>query len=325
MAVPSFTDPVVNNGYRWWYLDAVSDDGEHAITVIVFIGSVFSPYYARARKKGGARAAAHCAVNVALYGAPWRWCMTEREDTSVSASARHLSIGNSGLVITQQGKLEVNVEEIAVPVPSRMRGRLTIDLPDYDLEAHCLDAACGAGDLGGQHYWQPIAPQTRISVDFDKPDLHWKGTAYVDSNYGSSPLESSFKSWVWSRSHTQNGETVILYDVINRQGNSSTRSLRYAADGTLTTHNADTLQNLPPTRYWRVPRQARTGSDTTIEKLQTLEDTPFYSRSRFTECQGNQRQTTIHESLYLDRFSSAWVQCLLPFRMPRNTRPVLIE
>ena len=317
MAVPSFTDPVADNGYRWWYLDAVSDDNEHAITVIVFIGSVFSPYYARARKKGNASAAAHCAVNVALYGAPWRWCMTERAQNSTTSSAHHLSIGNSMMEVTPQGTLKVCIDEIAVPFPARLRGELSIELPDYDLDAHCLDD-------GGLHFWQPVAPQTRINVDFEKPDLHWQGAAYVDSNYGSAPLEDSFRSWVWSRTHTHDRQTVILYDVVDRQGNSSTRSLCYAPDGTLTQHHAATVQSLPATRYWRVPRQARTADNASIEQLQTLEDTPFYSRSRFCERQGGQLQTTIHESLYLDRFKTPWVQCLLPFRMPRSARPVLI-
>ena len=27
-----------------WYVDAISDDGRHGLTIIAFIGSVFSPY-----------------------------------------------------------------------------------------------------------------------------------------------------------------------------------------------------------------------------------------------------------------------------------------
>ena len=41
-----FDRPVPKTGYAWWYVDAVSDDGEHAIVLITFVGSVFSPYYA---------------------------------------------------------------------------------------------------------------------------------------------------------------------------------------------------------------------------------------------------------------------------------------
>ncbi|MFK7994732.1 MAG: carotenoid 1,2-hydratase [Granulosicoccus sp.] len=321
MSVPSFTDPVPDNGYRWWYLDAVSDDNQHAITVILFIGSVFSPYYARARKRGNGIASAHCAVNVALYGGPWRWCMTERTGSSMQASRQQLSIGKSVVEIVGD-KLRVNIDEISVPVPSRVRGELLIDLPDYDLAPHPLDSESSAEAL---HFWQPIAPQTRINVAFKQPALSWQGSAYVDSNYGGVSLETSFRSWVWSRSHRRNNTTTILYDVIDRQGRCSKRSLQYAADGALTECEAPQVHQLPRTRYWRFPRQARTASGSSIEALQTLEDTPFYSRSKFVEQYQDEKQFTVHESLDLDRFDSSWVRCLLPFRMPRSTRPILLD
>ncbi|MEO0034874.1 MAG: hydroxyneurosporene dehydrogenase CrtC, partial [Pseudomonadota bacterium] len=47
---PRFDLPVPASGYAWWYIDAISDDGRHALTLIFFLGSVFSPYYAWARR-----------------------------------------------------------------------------------------------------------------------------------------------------------------------------------------------------------------------------------------------------------------------------------
>jgi len=321
MPIPSFTDPVPDNGYRWWYLDGVSDDNQHAITVIVFIGSVFSPYYARARKQGSASAAAHCAVNVALYGAPWRWCMTERNQASVNTSTQRLSIGKSCMQL-ESGKLRVVINELAMPIPMRVQGELTVDLPDYDLQRHPLDSQTCDQAL---HFWQPIAPKTRIRVNFSKPGLDWQGDAYVDSNYGSVPLEESFSSWVWSRSHAPDNTTSVLYDVINREGRASKRSFCYSMDGSQTTFEAPQLHELASTRYWRIQRQTRTAMGANIEKLQTLEDTPFYSRSRFIERHDHGQQVTVHESLYLDRFDTPRVRSLLPFRMPRTTRPVLLD
>ncbi len=76
---PRFDEVVPPNGYRWWYIDALSADARHGLTIIGFVGSVFSPYYAWARRKGPADAGNHCAINVALYGdAGHRWSMTER-------------------------------------------------------------------------------------------------------------------------------------------------------------------------------------------------------------------------------------------------------
>ena len=54
---PDFARLVHANGYAWWYVDALSDDGQNGITIIAFIGSVFSPYYAFARRKGVGRSA----------------------------------------------------------------------------------------------------------------------------------------------------------------------------------------------------------------------------------------------------------------------------
>ena len=65
----AFDAAVAPGGYRWWYVDALSDDGQHGLTLIGFIGSVFSPYYAWARGASGlAEAENHVALNVALYG-----------------------------------------------------------------------------------------------------------------------------------------------------------------------------------------------------------------------------------------------------------------
>ena len=67
-------------GYAWWYFDAVSDDGERALTAIFFIGSVFSPdYAARLRRGETARAEEHLGVNLALYerGKKRAWVMSE--------------------------------------------------------------------------------------------------------------------------------------------------------------------------------------------------------------------------------------------------------
>src|SRR6056297_1090452 len=64
----NFAEPVVDDGYLWWYVDAISDDGKQAITMIIFVGSVFSPYYAKARRKALTPAENHCAFNTILYG-----------------------------------------------------------------------------------------------------------------------------------------------------------------------------------------------------------------------------------------------------------------
>ena len=91
-----FDEHVPSGGYAWWYVDALSDDGQHGLTIIAFIGSVFSPYYAWARAHGKGDPLNHCAVNVALYSRDRkRWAMTERGRGHVGRASSSLAIGPS--------------------------------------------------------------------------------------------------------------------------------------------------------------------------------------------------------------------------------------
>ena len=309
MAPP--TDPVPDNGYRWWYLDGTSDDGRHALTAIVFIGSVFSPWYRFARR-GGRRAAAleHAAVNLALYGPVERWCMTERGAGAVRATRDALAIGPTTM---HQGEttLRLDIDERGAPFPRRLRGTIEVDAtPAPVVPARHLDAA-------GHHEWQPIAPQTRIRVRMAEPALSWEGIAYVDTNRGSVPLEDSFATWHWSRAHAADGATLVRYDVVERDGAASSRTLEIDASGRIEERDPGVSHALPPTRWFGMARPTRLRAGARFEGLQTLENAPFYSRSRGIERVGEARHSAVHESLDMDRFVHPLVQCLLPVRTPR--------
>ena len=42
---PNFNIDVPSNGYAWWYIDGIDPISGKAISIIAFIGSVFSPWY----------------------------------------------------------------------------------------------------------------------------------------------------------------------------------------------------------------------------------------------------------------------------------------
>ena len=50
---------------------------------------------------------------------------------------------------------------------------------------------------------------------------------------------------------------------------------------------------------------------------QTLEDTPFYSRSVLSSGLFGERVTSVHETLNVPRVASTAVRLMLPWRMPR--------
>ena len=311
---PGFAAPVTPGGYHWWYLDAMSDDGEHALTVIVFVGSVFSPYYAAARRRLAAPdPAQYCGFNAVLYN-PRRkhWAMTERGAGDLSRDATHLRA--RGSQIRWEGRqVTVNLDEVTVPLPGRLRGRIELELPGITATDYALDPA-------GRHRWWPVAPSCRARINMDKPDLSWEGHGYFDSNRGAEPLEAAFRDWDWSRAPLADGGSLVQYHARLRDGGERLLALRFGATGAATELAPLPTQQLPRATIWRMARSTQADAGTPVTVRRTLEDTPFYSRSLLAYRALGEPVRAVHESLDLNRFSRRWVQLLLPFRMPRRAR-----
>jgi carotenoid 1,2-hydratase len=317
-AGPSFDVPVPLDGYRWWYVDGLSDDGTHGLTVIAFVGSVFSPYYVRARRRGPADPLDHCALNVALYGAGGgRWAMTERRRAHVARSPERFAVGPSS-VAWDGAALTIEIDEWTVPIPSRLRGRVRLWPEGLQSTTYPLDAA-------GAHRWTPYAPRARLEVEFDRPALRWSGTGYFDSNAGDEPVERGFARWTWSRADLNDG-AAVLYDTERVDGSRSSLALQFDRTGRATPFDPPPPAPLATTSLWRVPRATRGDRGSEGARVEpprvvaTFEDTPFYSRSLVESQLLGSRVRSVHESLDLRRFASPVVQWMLPFRMPRVLR-----
>lgn len=300
--------PVPSGGYAWWYVDGLSDDGRHAITLIAFVGSVFSPYYAWARRRGTPDPENHCALNVALYGAAGhRWACTERGRGAIARSAARFEVGRSA-VAWDGVALTIAIDEVTCPLPSRLRGTVR-------LHPRALPGRSFALDVEGRHRWRPIAPSARIEVEMTSPALRWSGAGYFDSNDGDEPLERAFSYWTWSRA-SHGADAVILYDAERRAGGPLNLALRFDARGDMREIAPPPIAGLP-TSLWRVPRATRSeGAGARV--VDTLEDGPFYARSLVSTRLDGADVAAMHESLSLDRFAQPWVRALLPFRMPRR-------
>ncbi len=276
---------------------------------------MFSPYYAWARRRGGGDPLQHCAVNVALYGRGGkRWAMTERGADAVRCTRCRLAIGPSELVWDNSG-LTVQFDEVAVPLPRRIRGLVRLLPVSVQRREWTLDAA-------GRHRWRPIAPCARAEVELGSPALRWSGPAYFDRNTGDRPLEADFLHWDWSRAPVAEG-TAITYDVERRDVAPPAQRQRLALlcrnDGGTEAFAAPTVMPLAPTR-WRIERHVGAEKSHVPMAVATLEDTPFYARSVVTTRLLGQPVKAIHETLSLERFRSPLVQAMLPFRMPRRVR-----
>lgn len=276
--------------------------------MIAFVGSVFSPYYAWARRRGAADPEQHCALNVALYSRHQRrWTMTERGARHCARNRDSFSIGPSRLRWDGQS-LHIDIHELGMPLPHPVRGRLRIT-------PHRLFDFSTAIDRHGRHRWGPIAPSARIEVDLHAPAQRWSGNAYLDSNEGDEPIAHACHEWDWSRSTMADGSTAVIYDVQHRDGSDQLLALRFGTDGSVAPFEAPPRQAMPRT-LWRIDRRMR--SEGPVAEIERLEDTPFYERSLLRAQLLGEQVTTFHETLNVPRLVSPVVQAMLPWRMPRR-------
>ena len=203
-------------GYAWWYLDGHSADGQHALTVIAFVGSVFSPHYAAARRRQpAAEPLAHCGVNVALYGPSGRWSFTEYGAAHLARSRNTLCLGASHWTWDDAGALCIELDERTSPWPGQICGRLRLRPRGPAPTPHTLD-------LDGAHHWWPVAPCADLEVRLSDPAVHFDGPGYHDANWGSAPLEADFSHWDWQRACHLDATTVHyttalrLFPIANR-------------------------------------------------------------------------------------------------------------
>ena len=298
-------------GYCWWYLDALSDDGRFGLTIIAFVGSVFSPYYARARARsrwGIADPLEHCAINVALYGPGVdTWVLSEYGPDEVERSADNFHVGRSS-VAWEGDCLVVRFDERTAVLGQRVAGVVR-------LHPSALPAAPVHIDHRDRHTWWGVAPHAKVEATLTHPDLTLHGTGYHDANFGDEPLEAAFLDWNWSRASLPD-RAAVLYDARRVDGSVLRLGRVFHADGRVEGLEAPRPVGLGRTR-WLLPRSTRTdGAEAKV--VRTLEDTPFYARTALQTSLGGQRMAAVHESLSLERFCSPMVQTMLPVRIRRG-------
>ncbi len=234
--------------------------------------------------------------------------MTERPATALRRDAATLAIGPSALSWDGTA-LTIDFDELSVPIPRRVSGRVRVLPSAVPARSFRLDAA-------GRHHWWPVAPMARVEVALNRPDCAWSGHGYIDSNHGDEPLEQGFAYWDWSRANLPDG-AALLYNPTARDGSSHSIAVRFDAAGGSHDFAPPPPAPLPATR-WRVRRTTRAEPGGPVRVLKTLEDTPFYSRSVLTTRLLGEQCVAMHESLSLDRFASTAVRLMLPWRMPRR-------
>lgn len=312
-------DPDLPGAYQWWYFDATSEDGAHALVVIVFIGSVFSPWYF-SRLAAGERALPreHCAINVALsskaFGAPSRWVFSEYRGF-IGDPSRGMSVGRSSLVRERDGAYELWLDDRAptYSLPRSLKGRVRF----------VLDGPTGVSEAGpylldprGRHRWAPVAPRCRVDAEFSEPSLRFRGVGYHDLNHGDEPLGAAFARWHWARAH-EPGRSRVRYDRTLRDGARRVLEVDCAANEL---RSCDRVAREPMRLRvggWALMEPAALQLDdrTTLVDVRRVESSPFYARYTARTAAGD---PAVAEHLDLERFASPSMQRMLPFRARRS-------
>ncbi|MEM9726543.1 MAG: carotenoid 1,2-hydratase, partial [Pseudomonadota bacterium] len=282
----------------------MSDDGRRAVSLIAFIGSVFSPWYRWAGRRDPDN---HVCINVVTYGPGGRWTMTERGRDDLSVTRDRFQVGPSALE-WRDGQLIATVDELTTPIPGRLRGEIRV-IPSAVTEIEALL------DPSGHHVWRPFAPLARIEVDLDRPGWRWSGHGYFDANFGASALEDDFKYWSWARFPHGEG-AVTFYDALRRDGGSEALALRFDPAGRAAPMTPPPKARLPRS-LWAVKRETR--SDVGFRPRQALQmlEAPFYNRAAVTTRIEGEEVTGVYEALDCDRFASPLIKPMLALRVPR--------
>jgi carotenoid 1,2-hydratase len=276
------------------------------VSVIGFIGSVFSPWY---RWSGRRCPQDHVCLNVVTYGPGGRFTMTDRGKSALRQSADRLDIGPSSMR-WEDGRLVIEIDELSsLPLISRMRGRITL-----------TPAAITGVELpltpDGAHVWRPFAPVARIDVDLDRDGWRWSGDGYLDANFGTRALEADFDRWTWGRFPTRTGATCF-YDATRLDGSTLAAGFAFDRDG------AAQVIDLPPkTRLkrsrWAVARETRGDPGAKATQAMAMLDAPFYTRAAVRTVLDGESTVGVHEALDLARFRNPLVKLMLATRVPRR-------
>ena len=309
-------------GYAWWYLDALSPEGD-GLVCILFAGSVFSPRYA-ARVRQGERAlpTEHCAVNLALYkgGRQIAWVMAEHSGPQEFSEGR-VAVGGS-VMESSGGRVRVTIDEQVTPFFGHGFGRRVKGT--IRMTSRAAPFAESALSVGGRtHAWRALVPRGEVEADFPSLGVKFRGVGYHDRNHGDGRLGDAFSRWGWARRHREDG-TDVLYSVVEKDG---TRRALWASAGDDQIATPREATPLPDgasrSARWGMRLPSRFGVTTDEGRVlhctptTLLEQAPFYNRFRARISDGDDSAPdtqTLGEWLDLDRFSSRWNQFLIGFK-----------
>jgi carotenoid 1,2-hydratase len=296
-ALPAMPDSA--GAYRWFYADVTA--GGFSAVCIFMVGSLFSPRYSVAARRGG-RPLDHCAVNFALYhhGVRRRWVLSEYPLASME-QGRVLRIGRSRLEYAEDGSVRMEVDERCAPFGGTVRASL-----------HLEPLAPSAEEVqlvpGLPHWWRALAPRARARLVVASEGVKAEGMGYHDTNHGGELLGARLPGWSWARTHGPE-QTVVDYHL--PEGVAPLR-VTAGALGTQCERGEARVESQPTSLTgWglRVPARLRAGNRV-VGAPRLLESSPFYARVEAREG----ALDALGEVADFRRFHSPFIRWMAHFR-----------
>ncbi|RKH71460.1 carotenoid 1,2-hydratase [Corallococcus interemptor] len=295
-ALPALPDAA--GAYRWFYADVTA--GPYSAVCIFMLGSLFSPRYSVAARRGG-HPLAYSAVNFALYhqGVRKLWVLSEYPSVDLQGPGR-LRIGRSTLTHAVDGTVRMDVDDGTAPWGRPVRASLTLrPLTGRGAEVQLMP--------GLPHYWQPLAPRSEARLEVSTLGVTAEGMGYHDTNHGQELLGARLSGWHWARTHHAN-QTVVDYHLPD-----GVAPVRMVAGANGVVCERGPAPETRPTNLtgWglRVPARLHTGNEV-VGEPRLLESSPFYARLE------SRRDTldTMGEVADFRRFHSPFIRWMAHFR-----------
>ncbi|MEM7722646.1 MAG: carotenoid 1,2-hydratase [Pseudomonadota bacterium] len=283
----------------------MSDDGERAISIIGFIGSVFSPWY---RWSGRKNPANHCCLNVVTYGRGGRWTMTDRGEDALGLSRDRIQIGPSAMV-WRGDELVIEIDELSTPHAQKLVGEVVV-------KPVALTSVEMPLTEDGAHIWRPFAPKADIQVTLNRPGWTWTGHGYFDANFGTRALEADFSYWTWGRCPLADG-AACFYDAKRRDGSELAAAIGFCENGQPRAIEMPAKAKMRRPG-WMVRRETRADAGYRPRQVKAMLDAPFYNRCAVQTQINGEETVGVFEALDLDRFRGPWLMPMLAVRVPRR-------
>ena len=218
-------------GYEWWYFDAEDRTDDLQIVVIFFQGFVFHPGYLRRYARYLKRPtkmlppvpADYPCVYAAVYekGKVLAQFMRQypSEEFAASSSTVDVRVGEN-VVKREEGRYRFEVDsppwvltgrgpKLVIDKSLKLSMTFKPELSHPPAERTFLSRAM----TGADHHWIIAAPRCEVegTINFDGRRIEFHGRGYHDHNFGTAPLGSGLKRWIWGRVLLQESAWTFHY------------------------------------------------------------------------------------------------------------------